>query len=245
MDFSLTDHLILGLGGLLVGLVRAGFGGGVGVVAAPVLAMVIPAKAALGVILPLTLTADLVSLRYYWGRWVGRHVVALLPGMVVGVALGWVLLDLVPESWFRKMLGALACGFGLLQVFRDRVLKPPEAPGRGTSLGVGVALGVASTLIHSGGVVMMLYLLPQGLSGRTFVATAWIIGVFLNLIKLVAYLDLGLIGRTSLTMDLWLLPALAAGALLGILLNRRLPEEWFHRAILIIVLILGVKLMLS
>ena len=232
----------MGLGGLLVGIMRTGFGGGVGVVAAPVLALVMPAKMTLGVILPLTQMADLVSLRYYWGRWVWRHVIALVPGLVIGVAIGWGLLDIIPELWFRRILGALACTFALLQVFRERMLRDMKTPGRGMSLGVGVVLGVVSTLIHSGGVVMMLYLIPQGLSGRTFVATAWILGVILNIIKLAAYLDLGLIGCESLLLDLWLLPALAAGALLGIFLNRRLSSTWFNRAVLVIVLILGIKL---
>ncbi|MBT5829261.1 MAG: hypothetical protein HOH77_03615, partial [Candidatus Latescibacteria bacterium] len=71
--------LLLALGGFLVGVMRAGFGGGVGVVAAPIMALVIPAKLTLGVILPLSLATDVISVRYYWGHWVGQHVRALLP----------------------------------------------------------------------------------------------------------------------------------------------------------------------
>ena len=96
--------------------------GGIGVVAAPVLALAIPAKAALGLILPLSLATDVISARYYWGHWVGEHVRALLPGMVLGIAIGAGILDLVPEVWFRRVLGAMACVFAMLQAFRDRVL---------------------------------------------------------------------------------------------------------------------------
>ena len=192
------DFVLLGLGGFLVGVMRAGFGGGVGVVAAPVLALVVSAKLSLGIILPLVLMTDVISARYYWRRWVGYHVKALLPGMVLGIAIGGGILDLVPEIWFRRMLGGLACVFALLQAIRDRVLADVKPPGPRMRLGVGVMLGVVSTLIHAGGVVLMLYLLPQGLAGRTFVATAWVFGVILNLLKLIPYLSLGLINAQSL-----------------------------------------------
>ena len=239
------DHLVLALGGMLVGIMRAGFGGGVGVVAAPVLALVMPAKMTLGVILPLTQVSDVISARYYWGRWVGQHIWALLPGMVVGVAIGWGVLDVIPELWFKRVLGGLACLFAVLQVLRERILSDVRAPGRWLRFGAGVVLGLVSALIHAGGVVMMLYLLPQGLTGRTFVATAWVLGVILNLIKLVAYLSLGLVNRESLILDLWVLPALAVGALVGIFLNRRLLGAAFNRIILVAVLVLGIKLMVS
>lgn len=240
-----VNFWVMALGGMLVGVMRAGFGGGVGVVAAPLMALVIPAKLALGVILPLSLMTDVISVRYYWGRWEGHHVRALLPGMLLGVAIGGLLLGVIPEIWFRRILGGLACIFAALQVFRDRVLHDVKPPGRWARFGVGVVLGVVSTLIHAGGVILMLYLLPQGLSGRTFVATAWIFGVILNLLKLIPYVSFGLVNVQSLSMTLWLLPAMAVGAVFGILLNRTLSPVWFNRVVLVLVLVIGVKLMVT
>ncbi len=77
VDFlDIIDFVVLGVGGFLIGLMRAGFGGGIGVVAVPVLALVVPAKSALGLVLPLSLATDVISARYYWGHWVGDHVKA-------------------------------------------------------------------------------------------------------------------------------------------------------------------------
>ena len=39
-----------------------------------------------------------------------------MPGMVLGILIGAGILDIVPEVWFRRMLGALACIFAVLQV---------------------------------------------------------------------------------------------------------------------------------
>jgi len=240
-----TDDVFMSVAGLLTGMMRAGFGGGVGVVAAPVLALVIPAKQALGVILPLTLSADLISVRYYWGHWDLRLVKALLPGCVVGIGIGSVLLDLLPEDVFRRMLGGMACLFVVFQMLGSRLTDRFETQSRTGGLIVGVLTGLVSTLLHAGGVVMMLYLGPLALAGRTFVATAFLIGVVLNLVKIGPYIGLGLIDTASLTISLWMLPSLAIGTLLGLLLNHKLPKVWFNRLILVIVLVVGVKLLLS
>ena len=239
------DLVVLGAGGFLIGVMRAGFGGGIGVVAAPVLALAIPAKAALGLILPLSLATDVISARYYWGHWVGEHVRALLPGMVLGIAIGAGILDIVPEVWFRRVLGAMACVFAMLQAFRDRVLGNVKPTGPWMRFGVGITLGAVSTLLSAGGVILMLYLLPQGLTGRTFVGTAWVFGIVLNVLKMIPYVFLGMINPQSLMMDVWMLPVLCLGAAAGLFLNHRLSPLWFNRSVLVLALCIGLKLMLS
>jgi uncharacterized membrane protein YfcA len=238
-------EIVLGLGGLLIGIMKAGFGGGIGVVVTPLLALVMPAKLALGAILPLSVAADLISVRYYWRYRVIHHVIALLPGMVVGVGVGWLLLDAIPEALFRKVLGALACVFAILQTVRERLPDRVGAPGRGFALVAGVALGTVSVLAHSGGIVLMLYLMPQRLSGRAYVSTAILVGIVLNVLKIVPYRAMGLLGGDVLQMDLWMLPAVAVGTGVGILVNKRLSPVWFNRAILVLVVAIGINLMIS
>ena len=226
---------------------RAGFGGGIGVVAVPVLALAVPAKSALGLVLPLSLATDVISARYYWGHWVGDHVKALMPGMVLGILIGAGILDIVPEVWFRRMLGALACIFAVLQVMRDRVLVNVKPPGPWMRFGVGVTLGVVSTLVSAGRcVIFNVVFIAAGL-GRTYVC--WgrrgFFGIALNFLKLTPYIFLGLINFQSLVMDVWMLPALFLGAAVGLFLNRRLSPVWFNRCVLVLVLGIGLKLMLS
>ncbi|MEE2753394.1 MAG: sulfite exporter TauE/SafE family protein [Candidatus Latescibacterota bacterium] len=241
----MADDVFLSIAGLLTGMMRVGFGGGVGVVAAPVLALVIPAKQALGVILPLTLSADAISLRYYWGHWEPRLVKALLPGCVVGIGAGSIILDLMPEEFFRRLLGGMACLFAILHILGSGIKDRLGTSSATGGLVVGVLTGFVSTLLHAGGVVMMLYLAPMGLAGRKFVATAFLIGVALNLVKLGPYIGLGLIDPESLSISLNMLLALAVGAMLGMLLNHKLPIVWFNRLILVIVLTVGIKLLLA
>ena len=58
-------------------------------------------------------------------------------------------------------------------------------------------------------------------------------------------MGLGLINGNSLLISLKMLPALAVGAVVGIILNHKLPRIWFHRLILLIVVGVGIRLLLS
>lgn len=238
------EWVYLAVAGLLIGMMRAGFGGGIGVVAAPMLALTMPAKSTLGVVLPLTLAADLISVKYYWGHWVTPLVRALAPGCIAGIGVGWFLLDLIPEDVFRRLLGGTAIVFALIQPVRERLVALVKEPGHLAGATIGVATGVVSTLLHSGGVVLMLFLIPQGLTGRRFVGTAFLVGVIINIFKLIPYLNLGILSGTTLRTAYEMLPFLIIGALLGILLNHRLSVVWFNWVVLVLVLVVGLRLVM-
>ena len=81
------------LGVMLVGISKAGFGGGLGMLTTPlcVLAFSAEGKAptfAIGVLLPLLCAGDAFSIFHYWGKWERRNLKYLLPGVVVGVVVG-------------------------------------------------------------------------------------------------------------------------------------------------------------
>lgn len=61
----LPDLALASLAVFLVGLSKAGFGGGAGLLANPILALVFPPKIALAVMLPLLILSDWASLWHY------------------------------------------------------------------------------------------------------------------------------------------------------------------------------------
>ena len=100
------------------------------------------------------------------------------------------------------------------------------------SAGYGASAGFATTVANAAGPVMNLYLLARRLPKHEFVATgAWFFFV-VNLVKLPIYASHGLIGRRSLLFDLALAPSVAAGALLGRVVLRRLPQAAFDRLVM-------------
>ena len=64
---------------ILFGIAKGGFGGGLGVMAVPLMALVVSPVKAAAILLPILCVMDLVSLRAYRGRWVLSELRLLLP----------------------------------------------------------------------------------------------------------------------------------------------------------------------
>src|SRR5262245_24521978 len=69
---------------ILLGMDKAGFGGGIGFVATPLMALTIPVPDAAALLLPLLMVADLISLRHYYGEFDRKSIRVLMPGVVLG-----------------------------------------------------------------------------------------------------------------------------------------------------------------
>ncbi len=65
-DYSTLFWITAVLAIFLVGVSKAGFGGGTGLIAAPLLALTIPVADAAALLLPLLIVADMFSISHYW-----------------------------------------------------------------------------------------------------------------------------------------------------------------------------------
>jgi uncharacterized membrane protein YfcA len=242
-----TQTIILNLAALLIGFSKAGFGGGTGILVGPMLTLILPAKQTVGLMLPLLLATDILSLFYYWNQWDRRNVLTLMPGALAGIFLGTRILDVIPDLYLKKTIGLLACVFAVIQVVRDAVVRTRSPFSGGTVQGfaAGFVTGTISTLAHIGGLVTTMYLLPQRLDNRRFVGTTTAVYFLINAAKVGPYIGLGLLNRSVLVQDLYLMPSIAAGTGLGILLNRRVPSGAFSKVVLLFVLATGIKLLME
>ena len=74
---------------LLVGLSKGGFGGPIGLLGVPLLALVVPPVQAAGIMLPILVAMDVVGLVSYRGVYHWPSLRGLLPAAVAGIAIGW------------------------------------------------------------------------------------------------------------------------------------------------------------
>lgn len=229
---------------LWTGMAKAGFGVGVGIVVTPLLSLFLPARKVVGLLLPLLIATDIYVLRAYWKRWSLRNVGALLPGMVVGIGLGWLLFGVLSDLALKRAIGILACLFAPLHLLQKRLTRGDEAitPPFWLGLPVGAFGGMASTLAHVGGVVTAMYLLPQGLPDAIFVGTCTVLYFFANMAKLVPYLSMRIITLEMLKFELPFFLLLLPGAALGMWLNRRLSGQTFQLVVLGVIVATGIKL---
>lgn len=213
-------------------------------VVTPMLVLFLPPRDVIGLVLPLLLVGDAATLFFYWKEWDRKNVLALFPGAVVGIALGVALIDILPDREFKLVIGILALVFGTGQGMRQWLVPHAEAfrGHRGIGIVAGFLTGTISALAHQGGLVATLYLLPQHLGNRIFVATSTVIFFLINITKVPPYLYGGLITTETIMRDLWLVPGVLLGALVGVYLNRRIPQRLFAWIVLFFVLATGVKL---
>jgi len=103
----------------------------------------------------------------------------------------------------------LALDFGLSEAARKYVR------GRAATGIVGVFAGAASMVANAAGPVFGVYLLQMGLTKSQFVGTRSWFFLVINVVKLPFAISLGLVTPASLGLNMWFLPVILLGAVLG------------------------------
>ena len=229
---------------ILVGLAKGGFAG-FGALATPLLATVLPPAQAAALLLPILIAQDVIgvwSFRRDWDRWI---VAWMLPGALIGVALGWFYAANVDERALMTALGALTFGFGVWRLTvtrKGRAEVPSRSPGWVGSL-FGVFTGFASQIAHAGGPPFQMWVAPRGLAHLRFAATQSVLFALLNLAKLPTFANLGAFTRPVLTTAAALMPLAIASTLLGLWLIRRVESAKFYAIVYWLMIALGVRLL--
>lgn len=240
---------------MLLSAAKSGFGGSMGMLSTPLMILACKGQSQLatGIMLPVMIACDYVTLVVWWGKWDRRNVRMLVPGMLVGVLLGgltlWAIFGTPPaggrvpasaptqsmmhsNAILNLSIGLVAVGFVVLQVLRSwkgelNVFKPTAVQ----ATIAGAAAGYVSTLAHTAGPITNMYLLPQNMDKGRFVATTVLYYWIGNQVKLVPYAMLGMLSTPSLKADLLLLPGMILGAVLGIVLHHRVSDKQFNTII--------------
>jgi len=234
---------------LFIGLSKAGFGGGLGMLTTPLCVLAFtsrgePPAFAIGVLLPLLCAGDAFSLWHYWGKWERKNLKYLLPGVAVGVVLGIHLIDHLTERQLNLAIGLLALSFVLFQFVKERVFAAEGAfaPSHATGVPCGIGAGVTSTIAHGAGPLVSIFLIPQRLPKEIYVGTTALVFTWINWIKMPLFAAQGLITRETLWMGLLHLPLIPLGVWSGVWLNRRISERVFVQLVYAITFLAGLQL---
>ena len=231
------------LGAFIIGLSKAGFATGLSLLQTPLLASVVPARLAIGLILPLLVICDILTVGVYWRKWDLKLIYWPVFGCIIGIAAGMFFVNTLSDKLLRHSLGYLALFLTALLLIRD-IWYPSHTykPSWWQGTLVGLLAGFSSTLAHAAGPIMALFFIAQKLDKRTFVATNAIFFFLLNIFKVPPYVFSGLITGATLKADLRLLPMLPLGIGVGWALNRWLPQKSFAYVVYVLLIITGVDL---
>lgn len=230
---------------LLFGIAKGGFGGGLGVLAVPLMALVVSPVQAAAVLLPILCLMDLVGLWAYRGKWLWPELRVLVPASLIGIALGTAVFGYLSAATIKLFIGIVAIAFTahyFLAAGSSARSSPSYFP---PSVGViaGAVGGFTSFISHAGGPPISIYLLRRPMDRFDFVATAVLLFAVINYVKLVPYAWLGQLSTENLTTSLVLSPLAPVGVYAGVWLTRRVSDAFFFRLMYVLLFIVGGKLL--
>ena len=227
---------------LIVGLSKAGLLGSLGVVGVPLLTLVMPAREAAGMMLPVLLAMDVIAVYAYRKQFSWHILKIMLPGAAIGTLLGWALWSVVSDAMVLLFVGVITLLFVLDAILPLR--KKLEGLPPSTPWGVfwGGFAGFTSFVSHTGGPPFQIYVLPQRLPPAIYAGTNAIFFGIVNSAKLIPYFFLGQLNLHNLSLSAALIPVGVAGVLIGIWLVRRISMVLFYRIAYWLVFFLALKL---
>jgi uncharacterized membrane protein YfcA len=228
-------YVCVGAAVLITGISKAGFGGGIGIVAIPVMSLVMGPRHMLGVQLPLLIACDALSNLHHLRNYEWRILKPLVWGAVAGVILGslifWQIQNSDParvQHGLSLLIGLICLLFVAIQAWGLTGRKVPTLPSHpASSVAVGTTAGFVSTLSHGAGPLVTLYLLQEKLERRILVGTQVFYFLLVNSAKVPTYVALGLINRSTLRDSIWFIPLIPLGTLAGAWMNKRVPPKPF------------------
>ncbi|MFA6545616.1 MAG: sulfite exporter TauE/SafE family protein [Limisphaerales bacterium] len=239
-----SSILLAALAVLFIGLSKAGFGGGLGMLTTPLCVLAFGAKDAIGILLPLLCAGDAFSVYHYWGKWERKNLKYLLPGVVVGVIIGVQLIGRFSARELNICIGVLAVAFVVFQLLKERIFAAEGAfaPNHRIGIPCGIGAGITSTFAHGAGPVVSVFLIPQQMPKERYVATTVLVFTCINWIKMPFFIGNQIISRDTLMTSLAFLPLIPLGVWLGVWLNRRISEKVFMRVVYTMTFLTGVQL---
>ncbi len=229
---------------LLFGVSKGGFGGGLGIIAVPLMALTVPVAQAAAIMLPVLLAMDVVAVLAYRREWDRANMRILAPAALTGIAIGTLTFRLFDDAVIRVLLGVIAVGFALNHWLRR---EPAEAAGRSLPKGGfwGALSGFTSFVAHAGGPPLSVYLLPQRLEKGVYVGTTVIFFALVNYAKVLPYAWLGQFDTTNLLTALALSPLAPLGVMAGLRIQRRIDQRLFYLVVYVFLFAAGLQLILD
>ena len=226
---------------ILMGFGKGAFGGGMGILAVPVMTLFLPPQQVAAILLPLLCAMDVFGIWGYRKSWDRKTMAILAPAMIFGITIGALTFKYLDDNIIRFAVGVIAISFCLDTWLRNQDAKPKSNNVLKGGFW-GTVSGLTSFVAHAGGPPISVYLLPLKLEKSAYVGTVIILFTLANYVKLVPYSYLGLFTRENLLTSLALSPLVPLGMYIGFALHNKIPRDKFFRLVYAILFILGIKL---
>lgn len=233
---------------IMVGLSKGGFGGAMALLGVPLMALAIPPVQAAAILLPILIVMDMVSLWSWRSHKDNRTLTIMVPGALIGIAIGWATAAWVTDAMIRLIVGAVALWFvwryvmQSLAVARTGQAQAPRGHRPVQGMVWGTLAGFTSFVSHAGGPPYQIYTLPLRQDPKTYTGTSVRFFAIINAVKLAPYFALGQFDATNLSTSLALAPLAPVATLAGAFIIRRMKPDIFYPFMYAMVSIAALKL---
>ncbi|MEW9050807.1 MAG: sulfite exporter TauE/SafE family protein [Neobacillus sp.] len=245
-ELSYLEWFLVILSTILVGFSKTGVSS-MGILVVTILMVIFPAKESIGIQLPMLIIADIFAVIFYRRSVVWKYLISLIPWVLTGIIFGYYVLNQINSDQLKPMIGILVLALTILHISRDRLgdkFNNALPKSMWFSVTMGILAGFTTMIGNAAGGVMAIYLLMKGLPKQEFVGTgAWFF-MFVNLIKIPFYSQLGLITSESIMFNMWLIPTILLGAFIGIKLLPLIPQKAFQTLILGFTIVGAIRLLI-
>lgn len=222
----------MGLCAMGIGMAKTGLGG-LGMVVVPVMANIFGAKSSTGILLLLLIMADFFGVRYYHMHADLRQLIKLIPSTIIGILTGVFIGDILSDVYFQFLLGAVIISGALIMVIKVDIKENNLF-----SIAVGFLGGFITMIGNAAGPIMSIYFLSMGFDKNKFIGTvAWFF-LFVNLFKVPMHVFIWkTIDLNILLFDLSLFPFILVGAVTGVWIVKKIPEQPYKIFVIVSVIL--------
>lgn len=232
---SSVDWVFIVLCAMLIGMSKTGVPG-VSMIVVPTLALIFGGKQSTGVLLPILIVADVFAVIYYHRHANWKHLLKALPWALAGLVLALWIGYQVNDQQFKRMIAVIVFLSIALMILNDYGFKNRVVADHWWFAAIlGIVGGFATMIGNVAGPIFAIYLLAMHLDKKSYIGTtAWFFFI-INLSKfpLQAFVWKN-ININTLTVDIMVIPAIAAGALIGIYAVKRIPEIIYKWLVIVI-----------
>jgi uncharacterized membrane protein YfcA len=226
---------------IILGVSKGGFTV-IGILAVPILAIVISPVQAAGITLPILVLSDIVAIITYRRLYDLGVLKVILPGALLGILIGWLTAAWVTEHQIRLIVGLVSVLFALDYWFRAKKRVDPHPPNTAKGLFWGTVTGFTSFVSHAGGTPYQIYVAPLRLEPLVFAGTTVIVFAVINAVKLVPYFFLGQFDSENLLTAAIISPIALVSVLLGIWLVKNIDPKAYYDLVYALIFLVGLFL---
>ena len=238
------ELLILSIAVFGASVLQSATGIGFGVVAGPLLLIVLNDSAAIQVSVALNLLIAVILAPSLWRIADRKLLRSLLIGLAVGSPIGLVMFLYTDIAWLKIFAGVVVL-FTLVLLLRGNradAVSASAGVGQVEKVGVGFVAGIMGGVLAMPGPVPAAWMSAKGYDKDTIRATILVMFVVAYSFALVLQLSLAEVSANTLRLTAVLVPATVAGVFVGKVLSQRISEATF-RSLITIVLTLTVVLL--